>query len=197
MMKTRQALLAALLFFTRFGLAQEAVSPELARLKTSYQAAVTKAVSPLTATYRKELERLMDSFTRAGKLDQALQVKKELASLDGASLAKAETEAGGKQEPSVVTEAPVTTIEETSWSAKNGFIERIEFHAKGAMTVFNRNKKTYGGWTYKQAQDGSLAITATGANPKPGVFRFTNQGATLEGIFEGYKENFKLDILKK
>ncbi len=120
---------------------QDSLSPELARLKTGYQAAVTKAVSPLTATYRKELERLLDSFTRAGKLDQALQVKKEIESLDGASLARAEKEAPPKE--TVPVTAPVTTIEGTTWVAKAGFLERIEFRANGAMTVTNRTKKIY------------------------------------------------------
>ena len=172
---------------------QDALSPELARLKTAYQSAVTKAISPLTATYRKELERLMGDFTRAGKLDQALQVKKELATLDGASLAKAEQEAPQKE--TAPAAAPVTNIEGTVWVAKTGFLRRLEFRANGAMTVTNENDKVYTGFTYKQAQDGSFVITTSSDPSKPGTFRFTNQGAVLEGIFE--KKTFKLDTAKK
>ncbi|MBL9143430.1 MAG: hypothetical protein JNM99_07070 [Verrucomicrobiaceae bacterium] len=171
---------------------QDALSPELARLKTSYQAAVTKAVTPLTSTYRKELERLMDGFTRAGKLDQALQVKKELATLDGASLARTEQQAPPNE--TVPAAAPVTDIVGTVWVAKTGFLRRLEFRAKGAMTVTNENDKVYSAFTYKQAQDGSFVITSP-AEPKPGTFRFTNQGAVLEGLFE--KKTFKLDTAKK
>ena len=172
---------------------QEALSPELARLKTSYQAAVTKAVTPLTSTYRKELERLMDGFTRAGKLDQALQVKKELATLDGASLAKAEQEAPAKE--TAPAAAPVTNIEGTVWVAKTGFLRRLEFRANGAMTVTNENDKVYTAFTYKPAQDGSFVITTSADPSKPGTFRFTNQGAVLDGIFE--KKTFKLETAKK
>lgn len=134
----------------------------------------------------------MDGFTRAGKLDQALQVKKELATLDGASLAKAEQEAPAKE--TAPTGAPVTNIEGTVWVAKTGFLRRLEFRANGAMTVTNENDKVYTAFRYKQAQDGAFVITSP-AEPKPGTFRFTNQGAVLEGLFE--KKTFKLDTAKK
>lgn len=192
---TKPAIIATLVSST-FAIplwSQDALSPELARLKTSYQAAVTKAVTPLTSTYRKELERLMDGFTRAGKLDQALQVKKELATLDGASLAKTEQEALPKETVPAAA-APVTNIVGTVWVAKTGFLRRLEFRANGAMTVTNENNKVYTAFTYKQAQDGSFVITSP-AEPKPGSFRFTNQGAVLEGLFE--KKTFKLDTAKK
>lgn len=172
---------------------EDAIAPELARLKTSYQSAVTKAVTPLTTAYRKELEKLMDTFTRAGKLDQALQVKKELATLDSVSLAKSEQDSDTKG--IAPTTAPVTSIEGTVWIAKTGFLRRLEFRAKGAMTVTNENNKVYTAFTYKPAQDGSFVITTPAEPTKPGTFRFTNQGAVLEGIFE--KKTFKLETSKQ
>ena len=137
----------------------------------------------------------METFTRAGKLDQALQVKKELASLDSAALAKSDLEVATKD--TTAGGPPVTTIEDTTWVARTGFIERIEFHSSGAMTVTSRIKKVYTGWTYNHAQDGSVLITPTGSpNPKLATFIFTNQGATLEGVFDG-KQTFKLNTEKR
>ena len=54
---------------------------ELGRLRESYKAAITRAVTPLTATYVKELQKLRDAYTRAGNLKLATDVDAELKSL--------------------------------------------------------------------------------------------------------------------
>jgi len=54
---------------------------ELDKLKTSYVTASERALAPVTATYKRELERLRDSYVKSGKLAEALLVKEELESL--------------------------------------------------------------------------------------------------------------------
>lgn len=61
--------------------AQEATAA-VERLRTSYTAAVKRATDPLKDTYRKELNKLLDQYTKSGKLDDALIVRNELATLD-------------------------------------------------------------------------------------------------------------------
>lgn len=58
---------------------------DLDRLRTSYEGAVERAVSPLRDTYKQELLKLMDRHTRAGNLDAALAVRRELQDLTGES----------------------------------------------------------------------------------------------------------------
>ncbi len=56
---------------------------ELDRLRVSYEGAVERAVAPLRETYKQELLKLMDRHTRAGNLDAALEVRRELQDLTG------------------------------------------------------------------------------------------------------------------
>ena len=54
---------------------------ELNKLKASYEAAVTRAVAPIKATYEKELQKLLQLQTQASKLDAAAEVMAELKGL--------------------------------------------------------------------------------------------------------------------
>lgn len=66
--------------------AQDAPLPEkLSTLKTSYQAAVARATTPLTKTYLSELERLKIEYTKKGDLQAALAVDAELKLLVAAN----------------------------------------------------------------------------------------------------------------
>ena len=56
---------------------------ELDQLKSSYEGAVERAVSPLREKYKQELLKLMDRHTRAGNLTAALKVRRELQDLTG------------------------------------------------------------------------------------------------------------------
>jgi hypothetical protein len=72
-------------------LAQSIEPPELPRLRGSYEAAVQRALKPLHEAYRNELDKLRDSYTKAGKLDEALAIVAELKVIDlklGISAAK-------------------------------------------------------------------------------------------------------------
>lgn len=59
---------------------------ELLKLRSSYQNAVDRAVKPLRSTYEKELLKLLEKRTKAGDLNAALEVKKELEVITGKSV---------------------------------------------------------------------------------------------------------------
>jgi hypothetical protein len=67
-----------------------AADPEVARLKTSYQVAVDRAVGPLKTSYEQELRKLVERFTKSGNLAGALEARTELEGSTG----KSEGEAG-------------------------------------------------------------------------------------------------------
>lgn len=75
----KKLLLATVLSLSA-GLAH-AADPDLAKLQKSYDDAVKRAVDPITATYRAELQKLLDQHTKAGKLDAAVEVKAVLDDL--------------------------------------------------------------------------------------------------------------------
>lgn len=58
--------------------AQVVEPPEMVRLRTSYEAAVARSVRPLTETYIAELMKVQDSYTKAGKLDEAVAIANEV-----------------------------------------------------------------------------------------------------------------------
>lgn len=74
--------------------AQE-MPPELEQLEEQYQAAVSLAVEPINQAYISRLTQLRQSYTVAGKLDEALAVDRRLKALTGeASAAPAYDPAG-------------------------------------------------------------------------------------------------------
>ncbi len=68
--------LTAACWFT--SLCQAAEPVEVTQLRSQYELAVERATAPHRATYLKQLERLLEKFTKAGKLDEALATKAEL-----------------------------------------------------------------------------------------------------------------------
>jgi pentatricopeptide repeat protein len=60
---------------------------DLARLRDNYLQAAERALTPVKLTYEKELQKLLDTYTKAGKLDDALQVKNEMTKLKGGVIA--------------------------------------------------------------------------------------------------------------
>lgn len=51
---------------------------ELERLRGSYNAAVARATAPLKTSYEKELQRLLQRYTQANKINEAAEVMAEL-----------------------------------------------------------------------------------------------------------------------
>jgi len=77
--KTNQTLIGACLLITAVcddvvAHAQTTDPPELVRLRSAYDAAVARALKPLTETYLTELTKIQDAYTKAAKLDEALKV---------------------------------------------------------------------------------------------------------------------------
>jgi len=66
---------------------------ELGKLKASYETAVAKATAPLKATYEKELQKLLERYTKAGNIDDASKVIAELKS-SGAAIASTNNSGG-------------------------------------------------------------------------------------------------------
>lgn len=58
-----------------------AADPDLERLQKSYDAAKNRVLTPVQTTYQAELQKLMEQHTKEGKLEAALEVKKELERL--------------------------------------------------------------------------------------------------------------------
>ncbi|MES2598193.1 MAG: hypothetical protein V4662_22860 [Verrucomicrobiota bacterium] len=52
--------------------------PEMVRLRGSYEAAMARTTRPLMETYIAELTKVKDSYTKAGKLDEAVRVDSEI-----------------------------------------------------------------------------------------------------------------------
>lgn len=73
---------------------------ELLKLRTSYQNAVDRAVTPLRSTYEKSLLKLLEKHTKAGNLNAALEVKKEIESITGQPLSTAPKEAAAASDES-------------------------------------------------------------------------------------------------
>ncbi|MBX7211328.1 MAG: hypothetical protein K1X78_23675 [Verrucomicrobiaceae bacterium] len=67
-----------LLFTATVGSLHAQSASELDFLRQNYRKAIDRATKPLTETYVAELKKLLDRHTKAGKLDQALEVRKEL-----------------------------------------------------------------------------------------------------------------------
>ena len=84
-MKTTLALV--LVMFSPVSLLQAADPTELQRLREQYNVAVQRALAPVQATYQQQLERLMDSYTKGGKLNEALSVKAEIDKLRSGTVA--------------------------------------------------------------------------------------------------------------
>src|SRR5688572_23252178 len=69
-----------------------AQNADLAKLRSSYDAAAERALAPVKATYERELRKLLDQLTKSGNLAAANEVQKELDELT----AKPAEDMGGK-----------------------------------------------------------------------------------------------------
>jgi len=59
-------------------LAQNSITPEMDRLRTSYESARERATRPIDEKYLGELTKLQDTYTREAKLEQAVAVANEI-----------------------------------------------------------------------------------------------------------------------
>ncbi len=138
---------------------------EANRLKQTFRKEAERALQPLRERYVADLKRLIDQYTRAGRLDDALAVKTEIeaAAYEGTeSIAEFERHLVG-----------------TKWNWNGGF--EFEFRADGTGTAYNMKWKTVHpytvDYTYSNGNHGTIvfepslsrgAITETQANGKKG-----------------------------
>lgn len=73
-----QKLYLAVTLVLAFMAVGHAADSELTRLKQAYDEASTRVLTPIKATYERELAKLLDKQTKAGKLTEAVETKAEL-----------------------------------------------------------------------------------------------------------------------
>lgn len=123
---------------------------DLVRLRDNYQQAAERALTPVKATYEKELQKLLDAYTKAGKLDDALVVKNELAKLKGG----------------VVT-APVSSPETDK--LRGYFVDRTWVTGSGSAFSFNKDGTGEVQWNEgKEAFKWEITDPKTVAVQRPG-----------------------------
>ena len=177
-MKTHTLILiTALLTLPSISSAQD----ELARLKTSYENAVSKAVEPLKATYEKELRKLLQRHAEAGRLDDVAKVVSELEAI-GITDAEATT-------PAQTTKSKKETIEGTTWKTPTGTDFSFESDGKGTRSFGGADATAI---TWRQRSGGF--VEAKGDGSKGGetmtwFFRFVSES-------EAYYGNSKEDVTK-
>lgn len=69
---------AVSLLVSRSASADPGDPPELARLRSSYDSAVQRAIKPLAETYVTELTKIQETYLKAGKVDEATKVAAEV-----------------------------------------------------------------------------------------------------------------------
>lgn len=121
----------------------------LTTLRQSWQQARDKATEPIDLKYRQELQKILDSLTKAGDLDGALVVKQELEVL-GSDKA---TEGGIDTGRSLLTRLRGTTW---TFDEGNGGESQIAFAGKEIMWTDTAGK-TYP-MKIEQMKDGALLI---------------------------------------
>ena len=181
------AAILIIIFFQNLD-AQEA-STVVERLRTSYAEAVERATDTLRDTYRKELYKLLDQYTKSGKLDDALTVRNELGSLSEAQQAALTTDSpdqkrkltqrqfekqlleskwliGDKLESADAPISPTNTYtfsDNGTFQKGDGRIHGWRLNPDGDLLLFTEATAEWG-VTVTQNPDGTLSTVQTGKN---------------------------------
>ena len=164
---------------------------ELNKLKASYEAAVTRAVAPIKATYEKELQKLLQLQTQASKLDAAAEV---MAELKGLAPQKAPPAPGAAAAPASAQGASLQSTEHwfvgKTWTTPAG--TRFSFARNGSGFRENGKDKTAIVWH----QNGDGMVEVTGQGKKGGktdtwFFRFTS---LTEGHYGSSSDNLSMKL---
>ena len=102
--------------------------PHLVILRKQWERARQKSVQPVNATYAKELQKLLESLTRAAKLEEAAVVKKEFEKMSAGTVAR-------RPDPFVGIK----------WVTQSG--TQFTFEADGTGLQSYENRKTPLKWT--------------------------------------------------
>ncbi|MEQ1936158.1 MAG: hypothetical protein ABL962_20065 [Fimbriimonadaceae bacterium] len=168
--------------------AQEA-AVAVERLRTSYTAAVKRATDPLKETYRKELNKLLDQYTKSGKLDDALTVRNELASLSGAQQEGFTTDSPDKKRKLTQRQFEKQLLE-SKWligqklESADAPIPPTNTYTFNDNGTFHRGDGEIHGWRFNS--DGELLLF-TEAGADWGVTVTQNPDGTLSSVQTGKK----------
>lgn len=152
-----------------------AADPDLDRLKTAYQGAVERATAPIKATYEKELQKLLQAHTQAGRFDAAATVMAELKEIGSVSPTAA---------PSNAT--PVGNdrlFVAKSWYTKAG----SEYHFNRDGTGYRLQKMDFDdkvAFTWRQLPDGvveAMQRKQPNAQASATYFRFVDRNTAFQG----------------
>jgi hypothetical protein len=148
-------ILSSLLGFSLLVAGQEAAKApsELTQLKKSYDQAIERATSPIKKTFETELERLMTTFTKAGKLDAALAVKQELEAL--------RTKPASEDQPTSKKDISATIVGQY-WAFADGKPEGYLFDKGAKGFRFSKSAWEPSPFTWHVAKDGSVEINGAG-----------------------------------
>ena len=119
-------------------------------LRTSWQQARNKATEPIDLKYRQELQKILESLTKAGDLDGALVVKQELEGLSADKVTDGRVDTG---------RSLLTRLRGTTWSFNEGNGE-LQFTFKDGKEVSWKDVRSQKVFPMKieQMKDGSLFI---------------------------------------
>ena len=136
---------------------------KLATLRQSWIQSRDKALQPSDAVYVRELQKLQDSYAKAGKLEDALAAKSELEKLGGNS------EAPSRQTRSFVGK---------KWATASG--SQFTFKADGTGTQANASGKE---WPLKWTQGGDDLLTVDGWMDDKKATLYFRFPKSREGLF--------------
>ena len=152
-----------------------ASDPELDKLKQAYAGAIERATAPIKATYGKELQKLLQAHTQAGRLDAAAGVMAELKDLGTLSPAPA------------LSNTPGSTSDRLfigkSWFTKAG----SEYHFNKDGTGYRLQKMDFDDkvtFTWRQLPDGvveAMQRKQPNAQPSATFFRFVDRKTAFQG----------------
>jgi hypothetical protein len=131
--------------------ADTAAPPELAKLKETYQTEIARLTEPVTKRYAEALNRLQQTYTKAGQLDKAMVVKGELDLLI-------------QQRNENKTRITDRDLDESRWIWGSG----------GTLTLHRQNKAMHTAWTtpgvWKRLTDLTVLLTKSDGTKMTIVF---------------------------
>ena len=153
---------------------------ELGNLKSSYENAVIKVTAPVKATYEKELQKLLERYTKAGNLDEAAKVIAELKSVGAAVTTSSPSASKGGNQDSASPQSAERFFVNKTWRTPTG--TKFSFEKSGTGKRSFGNDET--SFVWRTLADGSVEVTGEntkGASMKTWLFRFVDSNEAYYG----------------
>lgn len=167
-------------FFLLLSASHVSAIDELGNLRSSYDNAIIKVTAPVKATYEKELQKLLERYTKAGNLDEAAKVIAELKSI-GASGTTSPPSASkaGNQDPASPQSSERFFVNK-AWKTPTGTKFSFEKGGTGKRS-FGKDETSF---VWRTLADGSIEVTGEntkGADMKTWLFRFVSSSEAYYG----------------